>query len=82
MATTAMSSNTAAPTLVFKPDNGDVFTLNPTGALVWGLYSKGLSADTVARQLEKRYRIGYEQAQRDVFTFIAQVRRHGLAILA
>lgn len=79
---TVASSRTAAPTLVFKPDSGDVFTLNPTGALVCGLYSKGLSADAVARQLEKRYRIGYEQARQDVFTFIAQVRRCGLAILA
>ena len=82
MATTAGSARNGAPALVFKPDSGDVFTMNPTGALVWGLYSKGLSADAVARQLEKRYRIGYEQAQHDVFTFIAQVRRHGLAILA
>jgi hypothetical protein len=81
MATTAASPN-GAPALVFKPDSGDVFTLNPTGALVWDLYAKGLPADAVARQLEKRYRIGHEQAQHDVFAFLSQVRRHGLQILA
>jgi len=82
MATTVASSRNAAPTLVFKPDSGDVFTLNPTGALVWKLYSKGLLAEAVARQLEKRYRIGYEQARHDVFTFIAQLHRHGLQVRA
>lgn len=82
MATTGASSRNAAPTLVFKPDNGDVFTLNPTGALVWELYSKGLPADAVAKRIDRRYRIGYEQAQHDVFTFLAQIRRHGLQILA
>ena len=82
MATTAASSRNVAPTLVFKPDSGDVFTLTPTGALVWGLYSRGLPTDAVAKRLERRYRIGYERAQHDVFAFLAQVRRHGLQILA
>lgn len=67
-----------APTLVFKPDSGDVFTLNPTGALVWDLHARGLPADAVARRIDRRYRIGYERAEHDILAFLAQVRRHGL----
>ncbi|MFQ5898549.1 MAG: PqqD family protein [Candidatus Methylomirabilia bacterium] len=71
-----------ASSLVFKPDSGDVFTLNSTGALVWELYSKDLAADTVASRLVKRYGISHDQARHDVFAFVAEVRRHGLEIRA
>lgn len=67
-------------TLVFKPDSGDVFTLNACGALVWNLYAKGLCADEVAGRLVKQYGIPLDQARHDVFAFVAQVRRHGLEI--
>ena len=68
--------------VVFRPDSGDLFTLNATGMLVWRLYARGLSADTIARRISKRYGIGLAEAQRDVFGFLAEVHRHGLTIRA
>lgn len=66
--------------LVFRADSGDLFTVNPTGAYVWRLRARGLTADQIVGRLAARYRLSLEGARQDVFAFLADVRRHGLEI--
>ncbi len=68
------------PTVVFRSDTGDLFTLNTTGAFIWGLLSEGRSLDAIGRRLAKRYGIARARARDDVFAFVAQARRHGIAL--
>ena len=68
--------------VVFRPDSGDLFTLNATGMLIWKFYARGHSAEAIARRISKCYGIGRAEAQRDVFDFLAEVHRHGLTIRA
>ena len=65
---------------MFRPDSGDLFTLNATGRLVWRLYAGGHSAEAIALRISERYGIDSAEAQRDVFAFLAEVQRHGLTI--
>ncbi len=67
--------------VVFRADSGDLFTLNACAAFVWRLYATGHSAEAIARRVSKHYAIGLAEARRDVFGFLAEVRRHGLTIL-
>jgi hypothetical protein len=66
------------PTVVFRSDTGDLFTLNATGALIWRLLGEGRSLDAIGRRLAKRYGITPARAREDVFAFVAQARRHGI----
>jgi coenzyme PQQ synthesis protein D (PqqD) len=72
----------AASMVVFRADSGDLFTLNASAAVVWRLYAAGRSAEAIARRVSKQYAIDLAEARRDVFAFLAEVRRRGLTILA
>lgn len=65
---------------LFKDDTGDLFTMNATGALVYRLYSEGLTSRAIAKRLAARYRIPLAQALDDVLAFLAQVRANGLVL--
>lgn len=69
-----------AATLVFRPDSGDLFTMNATGELVWRLYTQGYRADEIARRLAKNHGVLLDEARIDVFAFLASARRYGLEI--
>lgn len=66
------------PRFLFKEDCGDVFTLNPTGALVHRLYREGAAPEDIAQRLARSHGISPAQALGDVLAFLAQVRIHGL----
>ena len=45
---------------------GRLFTLNETGAFVWGRIDGKRSAEAIARELRAEYRVGEEEARADV----------------
>ena len=65
------------PTVIFRSDTGDLFTVNAAGAFIWRLLADGHSPDTIARRLAKRHGLTPPRALADVYAFLAQVRRHG-----
>lgn len=65
---------------LFKPDTGEVFTLNPTGALVYRLARQGKRSSDIARRLAARYQVSEAQALRDVHACLAELRVNGFLI--
>lgn len=65
---------------LFKPDTGEVFTLNATGALVYRLARQGRSATEIARRLAKRFTVTETQALDDVRSCLAELRANGFLL--
>lgn len=65
---------------LFKRDTGEVFTLNPTGALVYRLARQGKTPSEIARRLAARYQISEAQALEDVHACLAELRVNGFLL--
>ena len=65
--------------ILFNPDNGDIFSLNPTGKVIWKALAEGCADETeVLRKLAEACDAPLpESAADDVKEFIAALREKG-----
>jgi Coenzyme PQQ synthesis protein D (PqqD) len=59
--------------VLFHTANGQLFTSNLAGALIWQGLQSSLSAESIAEQLSLRYRIPRAVAEADTTHFLAQL---------
>lgn len=64
--------------LIFDPERGDLFTLNPTGALVFAFFRQGLDPLRIARRLARTFDVEPARALADVRNFLVQMRTYGI----
>ncbi len=57
--------------VLMLPDQSDLFTLNGSGALVWGLLVEGRPLAEAAAQIAARYGIPLERARADVAALVS-----------
>jgi coenzyme PQQ synthesis protein D (PqqD) len=57
--------------ILLLPAYGKLFSLNATGAFLWGLLD--CEAATLAEKLTERFLIPLEQTRQDVATFVAEL---------
>ncbi len=55
------------------------YVLNETASRILELKREGLRADEIARKLTEEYEVDYQEAYRDVLSFLAEARRLGIA---
>ncbi len=55
------------------------YVLNETASRILELKREGLGADEIARKLTEEYEVDYQEAYRDVLSFLAEARRLGIA---
>jgi hypothetical protein len=58
--------------------NGSLFRLNPTGALILGLLAKGFGEADIAQEIARQYRISEDNAATDVGEFLQSLEEHHL----
>ncbi|HUQ47878.1 MAG TPA: PqqD family protein [Gemmatimonadaceae bacterium] len=67
-----------AEILALDTSSSTFFNSNRAGALLWSALSKGRTREQLAGDLVAKYGIDSHTAQRDVNTFLAALRKHGL----
>lgn len=70
--------NVEAEILALDTSSSTFFNANRAGALLWSALSKGRTREQLADVLVAKYSIDSQTAQRDVDTFLAALRKHGL----
>lgn len=58
---------------------GLMFTLNPTGGVIWSLIQRGLRRAEIIGEVCARFGISEEEADTDLSAFLAGLRKHGVA---
>ena len=57
-------------------DMNSVFTLNETGAFIWELIDGKRCVEDIINALIAEYEIDYENASKDIFSFIENMRKY------
>jgi hypothetical protein len=70
--------NVEAEILALDTSSSTFFNANRAGALLWSALSNGRTREQLAVELVAKYGIDAQTAQRDVDTFLAALRKHGL----
>jgi hypothetical protein len=70
--------NVEAQILALDGTSSTFFNANRAGALLWAALSTGRTREQLADELVAKYGIDSQTAQRDVDTFLAALRKHGL----
>lgn len=64
--------------ILFNPESGEIFALNPTGRVIWQALAEGLDRDAVlARLAEKCNAPLPPEASRDLDEFLAALKLKG-----
>ena len=63
--------------ILFNPDNGDIFSLNPTGKVIWQALAAGADEAAALRQLAEACGKLPESAAADVSEFISALKEKG-----
>lgn len=64
--------------IVLDIDRGQMFRLNPVGALILDFLGKGRSELVIAQEVADQYNIGLELACADVREFLESLKEHKL----
>jgi hypothetical protein len=64
--------------IVLDIDQGQMFRLNPVGALILELLGKGRPETEIAKQIARQYGISEETAVADVREFLTSLQEHKL----
>ena len=64
--------------LLFNPDSGEIFALNPTGRVIWQALSEGLDRAAVLERLAKKCRKPLPpDAEKDLDEFLGALKAKG-----
>lgn len=64
--------------IVLDVDQGQMFRLNPVGALILELLGRGCTEIEIAKEISRQYRISEETAVADVREFVKSLEEHKL----
>jgi len=64
--------------IVLDVDHGQMFRLNPVGALILELLAQGHSETEIAQKIARQYNIREEEAATDVREFLQSLAEHKL----
>ena len=64
--------------IVLDIDRGQMFRLNPVGALILESLAKGRADTEIAKEISRQYSIGEESAVADVREFLKSLEQHKL----
>ncbi|HYL58538.1 MAG TPA: PqqD family peptide modification chaperone [Candidatus Acidoferrales bacterium] len=67
-----------ADTVLLNFANGNYYGLDPVGAEIWHLISRGLSPRAASRAIARSYDAPAGQVERDILSLLAQLKREGL----
>lgn len=59
---------------VFDPSGGEMFTINTTGMKILDGLRRKKNSGTIARELTRLFTVSRQQAERDIFDFMSQLR--------
>ena len=59
-------------------DNGSYYTLNKTGTFIWSLLDGKLDVNQLVELLTQHFDVAKDEAQKDVFALIANLKKEGL----
>lgn len=64
--------------ILFNPDSGEIFALNPTGRVIWQALSDGLERDEVLKRLAEECRSPLPpEAEKDMDEFMDALKAKG-----
>ena len=66
--------------IVLDIDQGQMFRLNPVGALILELLGKGRPEIEIAREIARQYDVSEETAVADVIEFLISLQKHKLVL--
>lgn len=66
--------------MLFNPDNGDIFGLNPIGALIWEALEQGKSEAEILIVLAEQVKDLPESAAGDLTEFLESLRQKGVLV--
>lgn len=67
-------------TIILNLDNGNYFSLDGTGADIWGLIDSGVSVNGVIERLQNVYKADHEVIKDAVHRFVAEMLQEGLIV--
>lgn len=76
----AVARTVGDETVIVDLDTEQYFSLNPTGAVVWGLVSSGNSLDAATDELVRLYDVSRNEAAGDVAELVARLADRGLLV--
>jgi SynChlorMet cassette protein ScmD len=65
--------------LLFNPDTGNTFALNPLGVLIWKMIAEGTSLREITEATREETEDFPSEGENEVADFIAEILRLGLA---
>ncbi len=63
---------------IFDPETGNSYTTNSTGIFILKLLKDGKSEEEILRALSEEYGVDEEEARRDLYDFLEQLRLYQL----
>ena len=66
--------------VLYDPQSGQSFVLNPTGRIVWSLFDEARSIQAIVDEVVATFGIPTGQAQRDVENLLDQLSRSDLLL--
>jgi hypothetical protein len=68
----------SASGLIFNPDTGESFTVNPMGALIINELKNGKSQDEIIKETTERYFVEKNTFEKDFEDFLGLLRNYSL----
>ncbi len=66
----------SASGLIFNPDTGESFTVNPMGAEIVNHLKTGLTKENIVDEVTKKYSVEAAAFEQDLMDFIGVLRNH------
>jgi len=63
---------------IFDPETGNSYTTNPTGLLILRMLKEGKGEEEIVKALTEEFGAEEEEARRDLYDFLEQLRAYGL----
>ena len=68
-------------TVILHQKNGEYYSVNEVGTLVWELIQRPTTLDEVSKEIASEYGVGRERCQRDVSDMLAEMLDENLVYL-
>ena len=76
-----ISTGVGGETVILHQDDGEYYSVNEVGTLVWDLIQRPTTLDEVSREIVSAYDVAYERCRRDVSEMLAEMADENLVRL-
>ncbi len=63
--------------LLFNPSDGNLLCINGTGMHVWDICDGSRAAGEIAREMEERYEVPLDKAEKDCLEYLKELEKAG-----